>query len=160
VNRAVRLSIAALIAAAVLLAIWMAQRLVRESTPSSKFGLSVQSAVSDPVEFARNRVTGGVGVILRIDSPTGLPIVQGVGVGSPAEAAGLHVGDVILEVNGRATTNLLLAQVVDIFRGFIINSVEVKVRRAGGTNLAFVSRRMPMNSLLKAPFNQGSDTNK
>jgi C-terminal processing protease CtpA/Prc len=159
-NRAFRLFIAVLVVAAALLTFWMARRLARESTPSSSFGQSVQSAVSNPVEFAKNRITGGVGLMLRMDPAAGLPVVQGVGVGLPAEAAGLHAGDVILEVNGRSTTNMLLAQVVDIFRGFVANSVEVKVRRAGVTNLSFVIRRASMNSLLKTPFNQGAVTNK
>jgi C-terminal processing protease CtpA/Prc len=160
VKRVLQLAIAVLVIAAILLTVWMARRLARVSRPSSSFGQSVQSAVSNPVEFARSRLTGGVGVMIRMDPGTNMPVVQGVAVGSPAEAAGLKVGDLILEVNGRATTNMLLAQVVDVFRGFIVNSVEVKVRRAGDTNLSFVIRRMPMNSLIKAPFTQGAGTNK
>ena len=87
-------------------------------------------------------------------------MVQGVGVGSPAEAAGLHVGDVILEVNGQATTSHSLRQVVDTFRGFVGGSVDVTVRRAGVTNLAFVIRRTSWNTLLKTSFDQRSSTNK
>jgi C-terminal processing protease CtpA/Prc len=159
-RRILQLSIAVLAIALVLIAVWMARRLAQESKPSSSFGQSVQSAVSNPVEFARNRITGGVGLMLRVDSSTGLPVTQGVGVGSPAEAAGLRVGDVILEVNGQATSTQSLSQVVNTFRGFIANSVDVKVRRAGSTNLGFVIRRVPMNTLLKTPFDQGAATNK
>jgi carboxyl-terminal processing protease len=112
------------------------------------------------VEFAKNRVTGGVGVMLRVEPGTGLPMVQGVGVGSPAEAAGLHVGDVIMEVNGQAITNQSLRQVVEAFRGFTGGKVDVTVKRAGATNLTFVIRRTSWNTLLKTTLNQTPGTNK
>jgi C-terminal processing protease CtpA/Prc len=159
-NRTVRLSLAVFILAAVLLTVWMAQRLTRGRTPSSSFGHAVQSALTNPVEFAKSRVTGGVGVILRVEPGTRMPVVQGVGVGSPAEAAGLHVGDVILEVNGLTTTNQSLRQVVETFRGFTGGKVDVTVKRAGATNLAFVIRRTSWNTLLKTTYDQGPSTNK
>ena len=159
-NRAARLSLAVVIVAVVVLTVWMAQRIAQKRTLSSSLGHTVQSALTNPVEFAKNRFTGGVGLMLRLEQGSGLPVVQGVGVGSPAEAAGLHVGDVILEVNGQATTSHSLRQVVDTFRGFVGGSVDVTVRRAGVTNLAFVIRRTSWNTLLKTSFDQRSSTNK
>jgi C-terminal processing protease CtpA/Prc len=159
-NRTVRLSLVVLVVAAVISTLWMAQRIARKRAPSSSLGHALQSALTNPVEFAKNRVTGGVGLMLRAGPATGPPVVQGLGVGSPAEAAGLHVGDVILEVNGQSTTTQSLRQVVDTFRGFVGNSVDVKVRRAGVTNMAFVIRRTSWNTLLKTTFDQGASTNK
>jgi C-terminal processing protease CtpA/Prc len=159
-NRTARLSVAVLILAIVLLTVWMVRRLARERAPSSSFGHAVQSALTNPVEFAKNRVTGGVGLLLVVEPGTGRPMVQGVGVGSPAEAAGLHVGDVIMEVNRQAITNQSLRQVVETFRGFTGGKVDVTVRRAGITNLSFVIRRASWNTLLKTTFAQRPGTNK
>ena len=159
-NRTARVVAAVLVAAAVLLAVWMAECAAQKRAPSSSFGHAVQSALTNPVEFAKNRVTGGVGVMLRVEPGTGLPMIQGIGVGSPAEAAGLHVGDVIMKVNGQAITNQSLRQVVEAFRGFTGGKVDVTVKRAGATNLTFVIRRTSWNTLLKTTFDQRPGTNK
>src|SRR5271157_53344 len=104
-NRTVRLFLAVLVTGTVLLTAWFAARqAAREGTRSSSFGHAMHSALTNPVEFAKSRVTGGVGLMLRMDPGTALPIIQGVGAGCPAEAAGLRGGDVILQVNGQNTS--------------------------------------------------------
>ena len=126
---------------------------------SSPFAGPLQAVLTNAVQSTKNHITGGVGVILRMDSASGLPIIQGVGVGSPAEAAGLRVGDLITQLNGSATAGQPLRQIVETFRGFTLASVSVTVRRAGITNLTFVIGRTSWNSLLNTKYNQVPSTN-
>ena len=99
------------------------------------------SAVTGPVAFAKSRFTGGIGAIMLIDPKTGVPVIHQVMAGSPAEAAGLHDGDVVLKVNGIATSGQKLAQVVDSIRGFTGGGVTLTIQRTGSTNLEFVLHR-------------------
>ncbi len=101
---------------------------------------TVESAVTGPVAFARSRFTGGIGAEMAAD-PTGVPVIHHVMAGSPAEAAGLHDGDVVLKVNGVATSGQKLAQVVDSIRGFTGGGVTLTIQRTGSTNLEFVLHR-------------------
>jgi hypothetical protein len=113
----------------------------------------VQSALTKPVEFAKREFTGGVGVMMRMDQTTGLPRVQGVSVGSPADKAGLQSGDLILEVNGVATSGRKLAQVVESIRGFRGGEVSLKIQRVGATNsVECFLRRTSWNNLTNVPF--------
>jgi len=117
----------------------------------SNLGNNIRSALTNPVEFAKNRVTGGVGVVLRMDAAKGLPIIQGLGAGSPAEHSGLRVGDWVTEVNGLSTSGLTLKQVVDSFRGITGGNVAVSVKR-GETNLNFIISRTSWNKLYNSGF--------
>jgi membrane-associated protease RseP (regulator of RpoE activity) len=123
-----------------------------ESRPSSaNFGNAMQSLITNSTEFARSRITGGVGVVLSLDTATGLPRVMSVKAGSPADKAGLRAGDVITRINGATTTGQKLAEVVMAIRGFSLGSVAITVLR-GQTNatiLEFDIRRNSMNSLLQ-----------
>ena len=159
-NRTVRLAIVALGAAVILLAVWITQRLAHQRTPSSSFGRAFQTALTNPVEFAKRSVTGDTGLLLRLEPGTGRILVQGVGVGSPAEAAGLRAGDLLVDINDQSVTNQSLRQVVDTLRGFTGGRVEVTVQRAGVTNLTCIVRRTSWNTLLNTTFNHGQGTNK
>lgn len=111
----------------------------------------MQSLITNSTEFARSRITGGVGVVLSLDTATGLPRVMSVKAGSPADKAGLRAGDVITRINGATTTGQKLAEVVMAIRGFSLGSVAITVLR-GQTNatiLEFDIRRNSMNSLLQ-----------
>ncbi|MGZ9275705.1 MAG: S41 family peptidase [Candidatus Limnocylindrales bacterium] len=80
-----------------------------------------------------------VGIGVRID-PTdeGLPRVVGVFDGSPAEAAGLQVDDVILEVDGRTTSGRTIDEVAEWVRGEAGTTVELTIRH-GADGLRTVS---------------------
>ena len=158
-NRTARVFLAVFIPAAVLLLVWLAARQAA-GTRSSGFGQAVHAALTNPVEFARTRVTGGVGLMLRMEPGTGRPVVQGVGAGCPAEAAGLRVGDVILEVNGQDTSTQSLRQVVETMRGFTGARVVVTVSRTGVTNVSFVIRRTSWNTLTNTTYGQSPGTHK
>ena len=106
---------------------------------------TVVSAVTGPVAFAKSRFTGGIGAEMIAD-PTG-PVIHHVMAGSPAEAAGLHDGDVVLKVNGVATSGQKLAQVVDSIRGFTGGGVTLTIQRTGSTNLEFVLHRSSWKNL-------------
>lgn len=141
-NRAIRLLAGtALIAAIILFALWISGALSRNRPAPSNLSNDVQSAITNPVQFVKRRITGGVGVLLRMDSATGLPIVNEVLPGSAAQQAGLRAGDVIVKVDGVATSGKLIAQVVDSIRGFTAGEVTVTVQRGASTNLSFIIHR-------------------
>jgi C-terminal processing protease CtpA/Prc len=102
---------------------------------------TVEAAITNPVAFAKSRFTGGIGAILLADPKTGVPVIHQVIAGSPAQAAGLRDGDIILKVDGVATSGQKLAQVVDSIRGFAAGSVALTIQRAGSTNLECVLHR-------------------
>jgi carboxyl-terminal processing protease len=104
--------------------------------------------VNDPVEFAKDHFTGGVGVVLIFDQTNNLPKVNGVIRESPAERAGLQAGDHILQIDGRSTSNKLLAPIVDEMRGFTAKSVKLLIQR-GSTNVECTIHRASWDSLKK-----------
>ncbi|MEO6565156.1 MAG: PDZ domain-containing protein, partial [Casimicrobiaceae bacterium] len=67
----------------------------------------------------------------------GFKVIDVVAAG-PAAQAGLKTGDVIVEVNGRAWSELTLPVVRDILRG--TPGVRVRVKTGGGTEGAIVLR--------------------
>ena len=119
-----------------------------------------QSALTNPVDFAKNQFKGGVGVMLRMEPTNGMPVIQGVIAGSPAEKAGLRVGDYIVQVNGQATKGMPLAQIVDKIRGFTLARVALAVQRGDSTNLVeYILDRNSMSSLLGTRTNPPPGTN-
>jgi carboxyl-terminal processing protease len=71
----------------------------------------------------------GIGVRIQTDDD-GLPVIETVFRGSPAEKAGLKTGDVIVEVDGKATTGHDLDEVAGWVRGKAGTTVEIAVRTA------------------------------
>jgi carboxyl-terminal processing protease len=73
-----------------------------------------------------------VGIGVRIDATDeGLPRVVDVFADSPAESAGLQPGDVIVEVDGRSTTDATIDEVAGWVRGESGTTVTVVVRADG-----------------------------
>jgi S1-C subfamily serine protease len=105
------------------------------------------SAITNPLRFARSHFTGGIGALLRADPTNGIPLVQQVIPGSPAEAAGLRSGDLILNVDGVPTSGRTLAQNVESLRGFAESSVTLTIQRAGSTNLQCILHRSSWKNL-------------
>lgn len=127
-------------------ALWFAMFSARRSGQATRQG-SIDSAIANPISFARNRFTGGIGALMMVDSRTSLPGIAEVIHGSPAEKAGLRAGDVILQINGVATRTNSLSQTVENIRGFTAGNVTLIIQRAGSTNLQFIIRRTSWNSL-------------
>ena len=125
-----------------LLAIWAPRaRLSRQAPLKDVF----HSEITNAVGFAKSHFTGGVGVVLKADAASGLPMINQVVAGSPAEKAGLLKGDIIVQVDGVATRTL--AQTVDRMRGFAAGSVTLTIQRPGSTNLEFSIHRNSWKSL-------------
>jgi C-terminal processing protease CtpA/Prc len=118
-----------------------ARRLGQESIKDT-----IHSAITNPAAFAKARFTGGVGILLA--SPTnGLPQINEVMAGSPAQEAGLCEGDVILQIDAISTSGRTLAQNAESIRGSVLASVTLTVQRNGSTNLQFVIHRSSWKSL-------------
>ncbi len=70
-----------------------------------------------------------VGIGVRIDpAEDGRPVVVGVFRGSPAEAAGLRTGDLIVSVEGRATDGHKLDEIAGWIRGEAGSTVSITIR--------------------------------
>ena len=84
-------------------------------------------------------MTGGIGLLL--GSGASGPEVLGIVSGSPADAAGIHIGDVIEEIDGVTTAGLPLVAVADRFDGVVGTSVAIMVRTSGTRVKLSVARR-------------------
>jgi carboxyl-terminal processing protease len=71
------------------------------------------------------------GIGMMVTQRNGKVIVSTPFAGSPAYKAGLHPGDVILEVDDKKTDNLGTAEVADLLKGAKGTPVQVKVGREG-----------------------------
>lgn len=92
----------------------------------------------------------GIGVQVAADV-TGAKIVA-VSVGSPAERAGLHAGDVILTVNNAPLHGLQVGEMVDKLRGELGTTVRLVVMGADGNGrTAQVVRAMPIPAAQQLP---------
>jgi carboxyl-terminal processing protease len=85
-----------------------------------------------PVEYGELQIdlkgqVVGIGVMLKLESDTGLALVLGVLPGSPAERSGLREGDRILSVDGKSLKGLKLVDIVQILRGREGESVSLSV---------------------------------
>jgi len=114
---------------------------------------TIQSAITNPANFAKTHFTGGIGAMLTTDRATGVPLIYGVRVGSPAEKAGLRKGDLIIEVNGVATSGRTVAQNIESIKGFAAGRVTLTVQRTGSTNLQCVIRRNSWKRLSGLSYN-------
>lgn len=84
---------------------------------------------------------GGVGLLLNFDDDTGFGFVEEVFDGSPAEAAGVRIGDVFVAVDGQPTTGWSLQDLAHHLRGPIGTVVTVTVRGIDGLLRTISMRR-------------------
>lgn len=73
----------------------------------------------------------GVGIAPTVLGQRGPPMVREVFPGSPAEGAGVRVGDTIVAVDGRSSVSMTLSEAVQEIRGLEGTQVTLKVRSAG-----------------------------
>ncbi len=73
----------------------------------------------------------GIGAYVQLDKSTGLPKINGVIKGSPAEEADLRANDLIYEVDGTSTYGLNLTEAVALIKGPEGTSVELTLLREG-----------------------------
>jgi carboxyl-terminal processing protease len=94
----------------------------------------------EQVKAEQNSLNGhvsGIGVV--VDSRTAPPEIVSVIPGSPAAAAGLKAGDLILAVDGTSTDTLAPDQVVHLIRGEPGTTVVITIRHTGDTQPMDVS---------------------
>ena len=139
--------------AVVVFALWATRASSARQAHKVSIKDTIHSAITNPADFAKTHFTGGIGVILATDLATGLLVVNEVAVGSPAEKAGLRKADIIIKVNGEATSGRTLAQNLEGIRGFAAVSVTLTVQRNGSTNLQCVIRRSSWNRLRGLSYN-------
>ena len=75
----------------------------------------------------------GIGVELKIDESSQQPIVERVLPGSPAEQAGVKIGDKIVAIDEEATQGLPVGEIVFKIRGKTGSQLSLKLDRAGRT---------------------------
>ncbi len=83
---------------------------------------------------------GGIGVMIEPDPLSGSVRISYVLPGTPAERAGLRVGDVIVTVNGTPTKGLNVEGVSGLLRGKPGTVVAVSLRRDGSPVAASITR--------------------
>jgi carboxyl-terminal processing protease len=96
--------------------------------------LDPHSAFLDAAEYEAMRVsTSGhySGVGLEVAEQDGKVVVVTPIEGSPADEAGVHAGDVLLEIDGRAVEATHLEDAIERMRGFVGSRVHLVVSRAG-----------------------------
>jgi carboxyl-terminal processing protease len=82
----------------------------------------------------------GVGLVLQSD-PSGQTVKEVVANG-PAASAGVSVGDLVLAIDGEATTGKSLADVVHSLRGRAGTTVSIRLRGAHGETTTALTRRV------------------
>jgi S1-C subfamily serine protease len=148
-RRATRLLAIAALLAALLFVLWTSGGFSPNGSASANLSGSIRTAATNPVQFVKRKISGGVGVLLRT-GPLGQIIVDATVPGSPAQKAGLRGGDVILQVDDAAVAGKPLADVVDSIRGLIGGEVTLKVGR-GDTNLSIIIHRDSWEKLKVIP---------
>ena len=95
----------------------------------------------------QQRGDSGVGVTLAVGAQRGPPVVREVLPGSPAEAAGMRVGDTILAVEGNSTSSMTLNESTQAIRGPNGTRVQLTIRspRESGTHDVVITRA-PLNA--------------
>ena len=74
---------------------------------------------------------GGLGITISVRKQDGPPTVMSVIQATPADTAGLRVGDRIVKIEGEPTFGKSLQEVVDILRGTPGSEVMITIDRAG-----------------------------
>lgn len=124
-----------------IVAVYGIRALFVHSAKSGRIAPAVQLAITNPLAFAKSHVTGGIGAVVLADPVSGLPKIQMLVAGSPAQRGGLRPGDLILEIDGMSAKGRSLAQNIERIRGIASVGVELTIQRAGSTNLNCVLHR-------------------
>ncbi len=79
-----------------------------------------------------SRPSGYSGVGVTLDLEVHPPVVVEVLEGSPAQRAGVRIGDIVMEIDGKSTITMPPQEVIARLRGLPGSPVVVRLRRGGG----------------------------
>lgn len=96
---------------------------------AASFSVLPANEVQVAQQLEQNRY---VGIGIRIRNTDGVPQVDGLLYGGPAEKGGLQVGDRFIEIDGFQTKYLGLGEVVQALRGPLNSELEVIVQQPAG----------------------------
>jgi predicted metalloprotease with PDZ domain len=128
-------------------AFWGGGQVSREYATRPETRVAIDTMVTNPVEFAKSRIMGGIGVSLKTNSLTGLPVITLMLIDSPAEKAGLRVDDTIVMVDGMSTTNKPLEELRRKVHGFAKGKVVITVLRGQSNLVECIVHRNSWNKL-------------
>lgn len=107
----------------------------------------------DPEQFAKltSQTSGelsGIGIRLSIDEKTSQLMVIEPLINSPAEKAGIKMGDKILAINGKPTTLMSLEQASEEIKGEVGTEIDLKINREEDTfDLTLVREQIELPSV-------------
>lgn len=120
--------------------------------------LDANSRYATPAEARRNRQRRdgyyGIGVTVRLDE-RGEPMIGEVVGRGPAERAGVRVGDVVLQVDGRPVAGLSAAEVEALLQESVDGRVRLSVRRLRTTLRFVVTRRYLIPETVSKRYQNG-----
>jgi C-terminal processing protease CtpA/Prc len=105
----------------------------------------------EPVLASQHSGAGRIGVVLGVDTDTGLPIITALIRGGPAEDFGFRVGDIIIRIDKNMTSTLSKDEVDLALHGDPGTPVELAVERDGNPDLivrALDRRIIPAGSIV------------
>jgi carboxyl-terminal processing protease len=105
--------------------------------------LDANSRYATPEEARQNRQRRdgyhGIGIGIRMEGDA--PVISEITGAGPAERAGLRVGDVLVQIDGRPLSGLSQAEIESLLQEEVTGRVRLTVRRLGRTSLRFVVQR-------------------
>ncbi|MCZ6603856.1 MAG: Ig-like domain-containing protein, partial [Alphaproteobacteria bacterium] len=113
------------------------------------------NSASEAAEARANRQGfGGVGLVLDVGFRTAA--VAEISIGSPAERAGIRIGDLLTHIDGITINGRSNDQLRDALRGPIDSSVELTMRRPGEeADILSIVRKRIVPSTVTALFDRG-----
>jgi hypothetical protein len=110
-------------------------------------GQALETAATNPVEFAKNQITGGIGVALATNRGDSFPVIKAVNANSPADRAGLREGDLLIKVDGLSASNRPLRQIAGDIKGFSGGQLTLTIRRGSSPDFECIVDRTSWNTL-------------
>jgi S1-C subfamily serine protease len=139
------------VAVATALIAWLAIGRSGERTKVGTWQKTVHSMATNPVEFTKVRLTGGIGVAVNTNE-AGFLIIYAVKVGSPAEKAGLKAKDVVTHIDGERAPGNEISWFTNRVTGFTGGKLALTIQRDGLTNMQCVVQRASWNTLQSLPY--------
>ncbi|MDO4622471.1 MAG: S41 family peptidase [Eubacteriales bacterium] len=96
------------------------------------------------VQMSHNGQMEGIGVTITMDEESGYILVKAVSADSPAEGAGVQIGDLITKINGEDTASITTTEAVSMIQKKEDKTVVLTIRR-GDEELELTMERTAIN---------------